>query len=151
MYALTKKDIYDDTIHITTQKTNDKLTIELNNYSRTILARYTHLEGDKALPVISNQKMNQYLKELGRECSLNEPIIDIYYIGGKKIVETRAKWEALGTHCGRRTFICNALMLGIAPSVVMKWTGHSDYKSMKPYIDIADSAKKRAMSLFNQQ
>lgn len=151
VYALTKKDIYDDTIHITTQKTNDKLTIELNNYSRTILARYTHLEGDKALPVISNQKMNQYLKELGRECSLNEPITDIYYIGGKKIVETRAKWEALGTHCGRRTFICNALMLGIAPSVVMKWTGHSDYKSMKPYIDIADSAKKRAMSLFNQQ
>ena len=41
-------------------------------------------------------------------------------------------------------------MLGIAPNVVMKWTGHSDYKSMKPYIDIADKAKKTAMDLFNK-
>ena len=24
---------------------------------------------------------------------------------------------------------------------VMKWTGHSDYKAMKPYIDIADDIK----------
>lgn len=35
--ALKKTDIYDDAIHITAQKTNDKITIELNNYSRTIL------------------------------------------------------------------------------------------------------------------
>ena len=25
--------------------------------------------------------------------------------------------------------------LGIPVEVVMKWTGHSDYKAMKPYID----------------
>ena len=42
-------------------------------------------------------------------------------------------------------------MLGISPEIVMKWTGHSDYKSMKPYIDIADSAKKEAMKLFNKK
>ena len=28
----------------------------------------------------------------------------------------------------------------------MKWTGHSDYKSMKPYIDIADDVKARQMN-----
>lgn len=32
----------------------------------------------------------------------------------------------------------------------MKWTGHRDYKSMKPYIDIADKAKEEAMKLFNR-
>ena len=42
-------------------------------------------------------------------------------------------------------------MMGITPNVVMKWTGHSDYKSMKPYIDIADNEKKKAMSLFNKK
>ena len=31
----------------------------------------------------------------------------------------------------------------------MKWTGHSDYKAMKPYIDIADETKASAMSKFN--
>ena len=148
--ALKKTDIYDDAIHITTQKTNDKITIELNNYSRTILQRYADNDTDKALPVISNQNMNVYVKEVCRQCGINEKLTDIYYIGGKKYVETKEKWEMIGTHSGRRTFICNALMLGIAPNVVMKWTGHSDYKSMQPYIDIADEAKKTAMDLFNK-
>ena len=30
------------------------------------------------------------------------------------------------------------LSIGIAPQVVMKFTGHADHKSMKPYIDIAE-------------
>jgi hypothetical protein len=47
--------------------------------------------------------------------------------------EVQPKYMLLGTHSGRRTFICNALILGIAPHVVMKWTGHNDYKSMRPY------------------
>jgi integrase len=56
----------------------------------------------------------------------------------------------LSTHTARRTFIRNALSLGIPANVVMKWTGHSDYKAMKPYIDIADDIKANAMSKFNQ-
>lgn len=44
---------------------------------------------------------------------------------------------------------CNALALGIPVQVVMKWTGHSDYKAMKPYIDIADEIKINAMTKFN--
>ncbi len=63
---------------------------------------------------------------------------------------TIPKYALLGTHAGRRTFICNALALGIPAQVVMKWTGHSDYKAMKPYIDIADDIKSNAMSRFNQ-
>lgn len=39
--------------------------------------------------------------------------------------------------------------MGIPINVVMKWTGHTDYKMMKPYIDIADDIKANAMSRFN--
>ena len=49
----------------------------------------------------------------------------------------------------RCTFICFALASGIPPQVVMKWTGHSDYQSMKPYIEIAE--KTKAMKLFEQE
>ena len=49
----------------------------------------------------------------------------------------------------RRTFIVNALSMGITPNVVMKWTGHSDYKAMKPYIDIVDSIKASSMAKFD--
>ncbi|SDC05818.1 hypothetical protein SAMN04487894_101220 [Niabella drilacis] len=47
--------------------------------------------------------------------------------------------------------VCNALMLGIALQVVMKRTGHSNYKSMKPYIDVSDQAKAEAIKLFDRQ
>jgi hypothetical protein len=33
--------------------------------------------------------------------------------------------------------------------IVMKWTGHSDYSSMKPYIDIVDDIKATSMTKFN--
>lgn len=43
----------------------------------------------------------------------------------------------LGIDAGRRTFICKILALGILAQVVMKWTGHSNYKTMRPYIDLS--------------
>lgn len=45
--------------------------------------------------------------------------------------------------------LCKLAGMGIPPDVVMKWTGHSDYKSMKPYIDIVDSIKAQSMAKFN--
>ena len=42
--------------------------------------------------------------------------------------------------------IVTTLSLGIPPQVVMKWTGHSDYQAMKPYIDIVDSIKASEMT-----
>lgn len=148
---LKKDDITNGVIHITTKKTHDSLSIELNDYSRAILDKYKLLDSEYALPTISNVKMNEYLKEMGKVCGLNEPITETYYRGGKRVDTCSKKWELLTTHCGRRTFICNALMMGIQPNVVMKWTGHSDYKSMRPYIDIADDVKASAMSLFNKK
>lgn len=150
---LRRSDVFDNYISITTIKTADSLKIELNDYSKEILSRYEDeiFIGNLALPVISNQKMNDYLKELTELCGLNKPITVTHYKGNKRIDEVFPKYALLGTHCGRRTFICNALMLGVAPQIVMKWTGHSDYKAMKPYIDIADKAKQDAMKVFNKK
>ena len=94
--------------------------------------------------------MNDYLKDVGKVCEIDTPITVTYYKGNERKDEVFPKWQLLGTHAGRRTFICNALSLGISPQVVMKWTGHSDYKAMKPYIDIADTAKVEAMKLFDK-
>jgi len=152
VYNLKRSDIKENHIEVTTVKTADNLIIELNNHSKTILDKYKEIafEHDKALPVISNQKMNDYIKELGELAEINEPIRETYYKGNQRIDEVTPKYALLGTHAGRRTFICNALSLGIPPQVVMKWTGHNDYKAMKPYIDIADDIRANAMDKFNQ-
>ena len=152
VFNLRRSDIKGDHIEVTTVKTSDSLIIELNNHSKAILDKYKDVafEDDKVLPVITNQKMNDYLKELAELAGIDDPVRQTYYRGNERIDEVTPKYALLGTHAGRRTFICNALALGIPPQVVMKWTGHSDYKAMKPYIDIADDIKANAMSKFNQ-
>ena len=152
VFNLKRSDIKDNHIEVTTIKTSDNLIIELNNHSKAILEKYKDIafEENKALPVISNQRMNDYLKELSEMANINEPIRETYFKGTHRVDEVTPKYALLGTHAGRRTFICNALSLGISPQIVMKWTGHSDYKAMKPYIDIADDIKVNAMEKFNQ-
>ena len=153
MRNLKRSDIVDGVINLTTVKTHDKIAIELNDYSKAILDKYESMvfPGGAALPVISNQKMNDYLKELAELAGLNAPVTQIYYKNGERIEETKPKYSVIGTHAGRRTFICNALSMGIPADIVMKWTGHSDYAAMKPYIDIAQSEKSKAMAKFNEK
>lgn len=152
VFNLRRSNFKDNYIEITTIKTADTLKIELNNHSKAILDKYKDVdfENHKVLPVITNQKMNDYLKELAEMAGIDEPVHQTYYRGNERIDEVTPKYALLGTHAARRTFICNALSLGIPANVVMKWTGHSDYKAMKPYIDIADNIKADAMSKFNQ-
>ena len=117
-------------IEVTTIKTADNLIIELNNHSKTILDKYKDVvfEHDKTLPVISNQRMNDYLKELGELAEINEPVRETYYKGNQRIDEVTPKYALLGTHAGRRTFICNALSLGIPPQVVTAIVRNNEYE-----------------------
>jgi integrase len=150
-YNLHKSDIVGDHIEITTIKTHDSLRIELNNCSKAILDKYKNVSNpeNKALPVIANQKMNEALKELAYLVGIKEPVSMVYYVGRKRVEEVLPKYCLMSTHVARRTFICNALAMGIPANVVMKWTGHSDYKAMKPYIDITDLARVVSMEKFN--
>lgn len=149
---LRKADVRENSIVVVTKKTMDSLVIDLNNYSRAILDKYADVpfEDDKALPVISNVKMNLHLKVLGKLAGFDEPHRMVYFIGNERNEEVHPKYELLTTHCGRRTFIVNALYLGIPAEVVMKWTGHSDYKAMKPYVKIVDKLKVQEMDKFNR-
>ena len=71
--------------------------------------------------------------------------------GLTKKISSAAKTFISIPDAGRRTFICFALSSGIPPQVVMKWTGHSDYQAMKPYIAIAEKTKADAMKLFDEE
>ena len=150
-YKLKKSDIKDGRFDVTTLKTNDSLVIELNKTSQDIIDKYKDIpfQNDKALPVISNQNMNEYLKELGQLVEINESITETYFIGNERHDETKPKYELLSSHVGRRSFVCLCIAKGIGLQIIMKWTGHSDYKSMKPYIEVADSTKAIEMQKLN--
>ena len=148
---LRRSDVKGDHIEVTTVKTADSISIELNKVIRDILEKYkdTPFKDNKALPNYTNNAMNRDIKELCKLAGINEEIRVTTYKGNVRTDKIQPKWELVGTHTGRRTFIVNALSLGITPNIVMKWTGRSDYKAMKPYIDIVDSIKASEMTKFD--
>jgi integrase len=148
---LKRSDIKKGYIKVVTQKTVDGLIIELNKHSKAILDKYKDVKfpNDKALPVISNEKMNEHLKRLGQVCGLEEPTRVVYFKGNVRHEEVYPKWALLTTHCGRRTFVVTALRLGIPVEVIMRWTGHSSFEAMKPYAKIVDEVKEKSMSRFD--
>jgi integrase len=123
-------------IDFITLKTKDRLKVPLAPYAKAILAKH---EG--GLPeVMSNQKLNDYLKELCQLCGIDEPVQKVSYIGSKRIEVKAPQYEMVSTHTARRTFIPLALERGTRPEIVMRITGHKDIKTMMKYVRLTDKA-----------
>lgn len=148
-HSLLHASVKNDHISVTSKKTGKNLVIELNSGSRKILDKYKNNGSEYALPRITNSRINILLKRIGKDCGIDEPVTITQYYGSKRVSQTFAKYDLLSSHCGRRTFICYALSIGIPIHVVMKWTGHSDFNAMKPYIDASDSVRRKSMDMFD--
>lgn len=151
--SLQRTNVCEGMISLVSHKDTDNLHIELNNYSSAILKRVELTEAERAcgyvLPHVSLADCNVNIRRIARHCDISVPLKTTHYAGGKRVEEEHEKWELISTHTGRKTFICMALSHNISPNIVMKWTGHSNYEAMRPYIDIIDDAKRSAMAVFN--
>lgn len=149
--ALRWSNILPHHVNITTRKTVDPLLIDLNRWSEAILDKYLDagLPDDRVLPSIPSRDMIPHLRKCCRMARIDAPFHRVRFYNGKRVEESGPKWKFVGSHTARKTFVCQALSRGVSPAIVMKWTGHSDYEAMKPYIDIAESAKTEAMRVFD--
>lgn len=147
--ALKHVNIVDGRLEICTEKTDDKLYITLNEYAKQLIDKYSWYKGDTVFPVPSNQKLNDYLKEAAQLAGLDREIVQVYFKGNTRHEDVCKFWEQISCHDARRTFVCCSLAMGIPASVVMSMTGHSDYESMKPYIEVADETQKMQMEKWN--
>lgn len=127
-------------LKIRTAKTGEVVIIPLNSAVREILLKYNGVPP----AVISNQKMNQYLKELALLAELNEPVLLSFTKGGKRVHETYPKNQLVTVHTARRSFATNAFLNGVPTISIMKITGHRTEKSFMKYIKISqeDNANK---------
>lgn len=140
---LRREHIKQDEIKLTVTKTKQHLAIPLTPFSRVILERYA--DRAKPLPVISNQKMNEYVKELCKLVGIDEPIEIVRFHGSKKVVSVYPKYELIGSHTGRKTFATLSLEKGMSAEQVMSIGGWKDYKSFKRYVNVTDQLKKTVM------
>ena len=117
---LTKENIFEDGlgqkwIRLTRQKSSVQANIPLLNVPLSILKKYSGLESGKLLPIHSNQKMNEYLKEIAALCGIN---------------------KRLTTHCGRHSFSTLMLTKGISIESVSKMLGHTNITTTQIYAKV---------------
>lgn len=117
---------------VVTQKTGLKVTIPLHPTVLAILIKY-ELTPPR---VPSNQKFNDYLKELGQLAELTELIQTTRTKGGLRVTRTIKKWELVTSHTARRSFATNAYKSGMNLVDIMKLTGHKTETSFMKYIKV---------------
>jgi len=147
MIKITKSHVRNNTIFMNSTKTRQKLQIPLNANSLEIL---TECKFDTTKIAISNQKYNDYIRELCKLVGINQTIMKIGYRGNKEVQESLEKHEIMSSHHGRRFFITQNLINGIRPEVIMSMTGHTDFRSFKKYIAITDITRINAMELWSK-
>ncbi|WP_420151586.1 tyrosine-type recombinase/integrase [Spirosoma sp.] len=125
------------------RKTGGRVQIPIVHEAVTqLLEKY-----NKCLPAgISNQRTNDYLKEICQLAEINERILKHVTKGGKAVVKTSdgwgktspgvEKWTLVTTHTARRSFATNMFKRGMPTLLIMKLTGHKKESEFLKYIKI---------------
>lgn len=121
-------------LDITAQKTGRPAKPPVRKKTRVLLTKLFAGETH----IISNQKLNTYIKEVTRLAGVDTPTETLEFRGGKRDASYAPKWELMGCHTGRRTFVTLALIDGVNQFTIMKATGHTDLKSFMRYVDYSE-------------
>jgi len=116
-------------ISIHQQKTGRFVEIPCNAKVRAILNKYP-----KGLPHLSDQKINKYIKDIGKMAKIDDVIEVKGSRGGQVIKEYYKKYELICTHTARRTGATLMYLDGIAIYDIMKVTGHKSVTTLEKYI-----------------
>ena len=142
LIRLTKDNITsDNTIKIKTQKTEKIIDVPIHSHVQQIFEKY-----DYQLPKpISNQKYNEYIKDVMKIAKINEPITKQYRKNGMLANLTESKFKFVTSHTARRSFATNAFLADVSVLSIMQITGHRTESAFMKYIKM--SAKDNAMKL----
>lgn len=112
-------------IMATRNKTGVPYKVRLLDIPIAILKKYEYLqEYGELLPIISNQKMNEYLSEITNICGINKRIT---------------------SHCARHTFGTLCLTEGMSIESVSKLLGHTKIRTTQIYAQITDQKLSNEM------
>jgi site-specific recombinase XerD len=117
------------------QKTDTASRIPLLPVALSIMNRYEEhpqcINENKLLPVLSNQKMNAYLKEIADICGIQKPFT---------------------YHTARHTFATTiTLSNGVPIETVSKMLGHTNIKTTQHYAKILDIKVSKDMEILRQK
>jgi site-specific recombinase XerD len=144
---LRKKDIDGDLILI--NRGPRSIQVPLTKFARALLNRYQDEPGQQAFPVISNQRFNQHLKDLGRKAGLNRRISRISYTGDTRFKSSQPLWTLMTSKFARKTFITTGIYTGIPLATMLSLTGQS-VEVIKKFYAISDKLIETERNKFEE-
>jgi integrase len=141
LHQVTLNNIVDNLIKIKQTKTGKDVVIPLHPIVKAILAKYNN----KLPKILSNQKMNDYLKEIGELAELNDTFTKNSTVGGIKKSKVYLKKELLTTHTARRSFATNLYKDNFPTLSIMQITGHRTERSFLKYIKVTPEEHARKL------
>lgn len=114
-----KNDIKDNFIDIIQKKCGSRVHIPLTPYALSVLEKYNY-----TLPKFKNGKMNIRIKEICKVVGIDAICNCREMRGGKPYEYSAKKYQLIGTHTARRSFVSNATAKGISKDLTASITGH---------------------------
>jgi integrase len=133
--SIRPEQITGDRIRIRTEKTGATVVIPLHPCVRAIIDKYKEHYSNSLPPAISNQKMNEYLKELAEMVeSLRIPVMVSSTVAGTRKSVAKKKFELVTTHTARRSFATNMFKLNVPIRSIRAITGHRTERVFMDYV-----------------
>lgn len=107
--------------------------------------RMEYLIKHKPVKQYSRMTKNRVIKKIAKQCGITYPVSIFYH--GKQC--TKPKYEYIGFHVARRSFVSNLIDLGVPITSVNKLAGHSDISMTQRYYVTQDvQLDANAMTFF---
>lgn len=137
-----KSNIKDDVLLLKEEKGSGKKAreIPLNEIAIYLLRKY-----DYKLPIIANQKHNDYIKEVFKNAGYTYEVEKTTTRGKEVIRETMPFYERISSHSARRTFITMLKRKGKSDKLISEITGHRDMKTLNQYYQVSNAEVKEAV------
>jgi integrase len=138
-----KDDVKDEVWELLSVKTKKVIRVPFKGFIKPaldILEKYKY-----QLPIISQQKFNDYLKKVGEEAKISEQVVIKRFSGNEMIEIRKPKYDFMSSHMARRSGITILLQKGVPLTTVMKLSGHSDVKTLMKYENTSQDALVEAL------
>lgn len=141
--TLTHEHINNGTLTKFRVKTGNLIDVELSDPALKIIERYK--DKYKALPKISNQRFNDYIREICQIAEINTPTIYKDFSKGVVTEKIAPKHKLVGSHTARKTFITNFYHNTKDITLTKKNAGITQDKTLRRYMGIDKKMEKEAM------
>ena len=140
--TISRSDVDGNFIRVIDLKSKSKnLAIPLNSISKSILEKY-----DYNLPSITNQKMNDYIKEVFKKLEFTDEIKKTMKYGDELVDQKAEFWTRISSHTARRSFITIMKNKRVPDKVIMSYTGHTSLEVFNAYYRPSEDDKINYMN-----